>query len=188
LTRGVEGRRRIERAAEALEDAFHDVVHVVPVRLLDVQVHAAVRAERVEEILDQRRVEVPDPVARQLDPVHQVGPIREVEVDGDARVGHRNPGRAEAAQTRAVADRLAQRLAQDNADVLDRVVLVDLEVALGAHAQVEQSVARERVQQVVEEGDACPTWASPDPSSRSSTEMSVPRVRRSTVAAVHGLL
>ena len=34
------------------------------------------------------------------------------------------------------------------------VVLVDLEVALGAHAQVEQAVARERVQEVVEEGDA----------------------------------
>ena len=45
-------------------------------------------------------------------------------------------------------------MAQADADVLDGVVLVHLQVAGGLELQVEVAVGREQVQHVVQEGDA----------------------------------
>src|SRR5690606_24289454 len=53
-----------------------------------------------------------------------------------------------------VAERLAQRLAQRDADVLDRVVEIHREVAGRPQAQVEGRVLRERLEHVVEERNA----------------------------------
>ena len=53
-----------------------------------------------------------------------------------------------------LAERLIERLAEGDADVLGGVVLVDVQVALGAHGQVEARVARQAVEHVVEEADA----------------------------------
>ena len=47
------------------------------------------------------------------------------------------------------------RLPERDADVLRRVMQVDVGVALGAHRQVDQRMARELLQHVVEEADAC---------------------------------
>ena len=49
---------------------------------------------------------------------------------------------------------LVHRLAQRDADVLDRVVAVDMQVAIGLDVQVDQAVARDLVQHVVEKADA----------------------------------
>src|SRR5690606_20296792 len=49
--------------------------------------------------------------------------------------------------------RLAERGAQRERGVLDRVVGVDVQVALGLHGQVEQTVLAELGQHVVEEAD-----------------------------------
>ena len=53
-----------------------------------------------------------------------------------------------------VAQRLVERATQKDRDVLRGVVGVDLEVAVGLHRQVKQSVASEGVEQVVQEPDA----------------------------------
>ena len=52
------------------------------------------------------------------------------------------------------AERLRERLAERDADVLDGVVLIDVEVAVGLQLQVEGAVPREQLQHVVEEPDA----------------------------------
>ena len=49
----------------------------------------------------------------------------------------------------AVRDRLAQR----DAEILDGVMLIDVEVAGGAHRQIEPAVAREQLQHVIQEAD-----------------------------------
>jgi len=61
---------------------------------------------------------------------------------------------AVAADSRLVAERLADRLPEADARVLDRVVLVDLEVAGGLHGQVDRPVPGEQLEHVVEEADA----------------------------------
>ena len=81
-----------------------------------------------------------------------------------------------------VAERLGERRAEDEGDVLDRVVLVDLEVAVGVDRQVEQAVVGERAQEVVVEADAgVDRRCGPSPSSPSVTVISVSFVVRATV-------
>ena len=54
----------------------------------------------------------------------------------------------------AVAGRLLDRLAQRDADIFDRVVRVDLEVAFGVDLEIDQPVPRHLVQHVVEKRQA----------------------------------
>ena len=68
-------------------------------------------------------------------------------VHGDRRVG-------KARNTRLVAQRLAKRLAQHNARVLDGVMRVDLNVAYRMYRQIEQAMATKGVEHVVEKRHA----------------------------------
>ena len=73
---------------------------------------------------------------------------------GAERLVHRHHRVAVAADPAAVAERPVERLPEHDADVLGRVVRTGLEVAGGAHRQVEPRVAGEQVEHVVEEPDA----------------------------------
>ena len=70
----------------------------------------------------------------------------------DSSIG--TSGRAVAADPGAVAQRLVERLAEHDADVLDRVVGAGLEVAARLDLEAEPAVAGEQVEHVVEEADA----------------------------------
>ena len=61
---------------------------------------------------------------------------------------------AVAADAALVAEGLRERAAEGDADVLDGVVVVDVEVAGGAGREVDERVAGELVEHVVEEADA----------------------------------
>jgi hypothetical protein len=50
-----------------------------------------------------------------------------------------------------VTERLGQRLAERDANVFDRVVRVDMEITLGLHAEVDQTVPCHLIEHVVEE-------------------------------------
>ena len=71
-----------------------------------------------------------------------------------ARLVHRHRRAAVASDPGAIAERAVERLADADADVLDRVVRAGLQVAGGVHLQVEPPVAGEQVEHVVEEADA----------------------------------
>ena len=77
-------------------------------------------------------------------------------VDDALRDGlvERHEGVAVAADAGLVAERLAQRLADADRGVLDGVVGVDVQVALGADREVDQRVTAERGEHVVVEADA----------------------------------
>jgi hypothetical protein len=59
-----------------------------------------------------------------------------------------------AADAGAVAERLVDRLAERDADVLDRVVGAGFEVPGGPHPEPQAAVPRKQVEHVVEEADA----------------------------------
>ena len=61
---------------------------------------------------------------------------------------------AVARDARLVADGVTQGLAERDADILDGVVVVDVQVAGGLKAQVQQAVAGDVGEHVVEEADA----------------------------------
>ena len=75
------------------------------------------------------------------------------------------------------------RLAERDPDVLHGVVAAGLEVAAGLDLDVDERVAREQRQHVVEEAHAGGTSAAPEPSSSTRTRTSVsPVVRRDSAA------
>src|SRR4051812_25721342 len=53
-----------------------------------------------------------------------------------------------------IAKRLLHRLAQANAHVLDRVMLIDLQVALRLDLQIERPMPSEQLQHVIQKPDA----------------------------------
>ena len=81
------------------------------------------------------------------------GPPADVDHRGRERFVHRHRRVAEAADPGPVAERLRERRAEHERDVLDRVVLVDIEVAGGPDLEVEQAVVGERREEVVVEAD-----------------------------------
>ena len=105
------------------------------------------------------------------------------QVHGDLGQGlvHGHPGFAVAPHAGTLQQGLADGVAQADADVLDGVVLVHLQVAAGLELQVEIAVGREQVQHVVQEGDAGIDLDVPRPSSSSSRSTSVSRVLRWTL-------
>ena len=89
-------------------------------------------------------------------------------------------GVAVARDPRAIAERRVERLADADADILDRVVRAGLQVAGRLHRQVEPAVAGEQVEHVVEEADAgLDASPSPVPSSvRLTCTCGLPRLAR----------
>ena len=85
---------------------------------------------------------------------HEVGPAGQVDGCLGEGVVERDQRVAEPADAGLVAQRLAQGLTEGERGVLDRVVSVDLEVALGPYGQVEQAVLADLLQHVVEERHA----------------------------------
>src|SRR3984885_698646 len=112
-----------------------------------------VQRQRAHELLDELVVEVADRAGRER------GLERAQPAPGDvnrarrARLVHRDRGLAVAGNAGAVAERLAERLAAADSDVLDRVMGSRLEVAARLDAEVETAVAVKQVEHVVEEAD-----------------------------------
>src|SRR5712691_5997805 len=125
----VEPRRFRQRPSHRLEDGLGDVMQVLAVVHRHVQRELRVERDGAEEVLEQVQVEVRDPRPPERHIEDQVRPTR-------------------------VAHRLLECLAQADADVLDRVVQVHVQVALGIHGKVHQAVLGPGLQHVVEEGDA----------------------------------
>ena len=84
----------------------------------------------------------------------QIGPARNVERDAGQRLVHRRQRVAVAADAALVAQRLGHRLADRDAGILGGVVLVDMEIADRLHVEVDQRVARQLFEHVIEEADA----------------------------------
>ncbi len=118
------------------------------------QGHARIRGESDEEFLGQRRVEGAHHDGRHLRvPIQRAAPGN---VHGrlNQRLVHGKRDVAIAPDAALVAQGLRERLAHYDAHVLHRVVTVDLQVARGADRQVEQAVAPEGGEHVVEKADA----------------------------------
>ena len=96
-------------------------------------VSAGVEGDRLEHVAHHRPGEVAaDEVvleARRLAGVHEVRAPGDVDDGLHERLVERHEGVAEARDARLVAERLLDRLAEDDADVFDGVVHVDLGVA-----------------------------------------------------------
>ena len=125
-----------------------------PVQLAQVQVHPGFPREGLEEFFHQLRVKCPDLFRWNLRLQAQAAAAGQVHCAEDERFVHGQDAAAVAADAALVAQRLAQRLAQDDADVLDAVVVVDLGVAGASQGQIKAAVLGKEGQHMVQKADA----------------------------------
>ena len=125
-----------------------------PVEDLRVHVGLGAHGEAVEEVGHQLALQVADQPHLHLQIHLGVRAAAEIHGHHRQRLVHRHHEVAGAVDALAVAERRQHRFPEHDADVLDGVVLIDVQVALGLQRQVEAAVPREQLQHVVEEADA----------------------------------
>src|SRR6056297_493342 len=143
---------RTKRAADALEAGLYHVVGILSAQI-DVQGAFERLGQGCEEMRDHFSVQAADRLARE-GPVEDKGRTAG-EVDGDPgqRFVHRQ-GEAIAADAGAIAKRTMQGLTKGECAVLDRVVLVDVQVTGAIEFQAEAAVSGNLLEHVIEESDA----------------------------------
>ncbi len=143
-----------QRTRQTLEAAFGHVMRIVAIERFDMQGHAGIRRKGLKKFAHQIDVEIADLVARKLDPEHEHRPAGNVDRDAGQRFVHRQMQARVARDPAHIAERLFDRLADHDADVFGRVVLVDVEIALGLDLHIDPRMAGEQIQHVIEKADA----------------------------------
>ena len=138
--------------SERLEHRLRDMVRIAAVEAVDVHGGARRIDEPLEELPHEVHVEVSDPRAGILHPVMEPGPAGEVEDHAGQRLVEGHAGVSVAENPALVPERFRDRLTEHDAGVLHGVVRVDFEVALRPYLQIDEPVARDLVEHVVEEG------------------------------------
>src|ERR1700731_2649713 len=146
--------RLTQRACQPLETGFDDVVIILAVEILDVEGHAGRLRKGLEPLLEQFGVHLAELGPREIDPPDEVWAVRNIDADPGQRLVERDHRRAVALDAGAVAQGLRHRGADHIADILGRVVEVDVEIAFGLQGDVDQTVLSELVEHVVEKADA----------------------------------
>ena len=143
-----------QRPRKGLEDGFDLVMVRAAVHRFDVHVGARAAREALKEIGDQFGLQI----------AHQ--PRAHLGVDGEGRAAaqvhgcngqrfiHRHQKVSGAQDAALVAEGAVEGFAQRDADVLDGVVLVDIEIAVALEFEIECAVAGEQLQHVIEEANA----------------------------------
>src|SRR5690606_1245160 len=108
-----------------------------------------------EEMRHELRRQLADALARERPFEHEVRPAAEVDRDLGGRLVHRQQ-EAVASDAALIAERALERLAERERDVLDRMVLVDVEVAAAFDLEREPAVLADLLEHVIEEADAGP--------------------------------
>ena len=139
---------------ECLVAAFGDVMVVLAVQRFEVQRDARRLGKALEPVREQFGVHLAKARLRIGRFIDAVRPPRNVEDAAGQRFVHRRMRFAVTGDAALVAQRLGNRLAQRERRILDGMMLVDMEVALHRHGDVDQRMARQLFDHMVEETDS----------------------------------
>src|ERR1700722_5971109 len=148
---GIDCNRAAKRASNRLEARFGDVMAVRTVKGLDVQRDPGVASEGLEKFAHEVRIETADFLRRKLGPEDEERPARHVERNPRQRLVHRQQAIRVASQASLVAERFRQSLTERDAHILDRMVIVDVAIALGTNFDVDKGMPRQLVEHMIEE-------------------------------------
>src|SRR5262245_56141523 len=110
---------------------------VSPVEQFNMQIAANLLGKRTPEVLDQLDVELTNSVSHFWHAVDDERAAAQVDDAAHQRLIHRQVGRAEANNSFLVPESLRDSLAKGYRDVLDRMMLIDVQITLAAHFHVE---------------------------------------------------
>src|ERR1700733_4567015 len=144
--------RRPQRAANRLEAGFDHVMCVLPAHR-QMQRRAEALCQGAKEVRHQLAGQLADLFAAEVTLEHEVGAAGQVDRDLRLALIHRQQ-KTVAADPGLVAERLAQRLADGQRAILDRVMLIDVQIPAAAQLQLKAAVPGELLEHVIEESDA----------------------------------
>ena len=125
------------------------MVCVHAAQVVNVQRGARVVDEALEKLVRELGVKRADHAAGERNVQRQAGAPREVDDHARERFVQRHIGMAIAADALFIAHGTRERLANGDTHVFDRVVAVDVQIALGVHFQVDQAMACDLLEHVV---------------------------------------
>src|SRR6185503_20605523 len=99
---------------------------VASVGYINMKIHARMRRQRLEEVLEQIQIEAFYPPMRQLNVVYQIGSTAEVHGHLRERLVKRNPGRPKSPDAFFLPQSLLQRLPENDSDILHCMVVVNV--------------------------------------------------------------
>ena len=130
------------------------MVSVEAIERHDVHVDPRLTGQGVEEVADHVRLQLADHWLRELAILNVVGAAGTVDRDVSQRLVHRDGDIRRAPDSAMIPQRGPDCLSEADTNVLNGVVCVDAEVTLDLQRQVEQSMAGEEHQDVIERADA----------------------------------
>jgi hypothetical protein len=139
---------------ETLEDGFNFVVIGAAVHDYGVQVCSGVVSKASKEIFEQFNLEIAYMHNVDLQIEEQRGTAAQVNGDDGKGFVHGLDEVAGAIDAEAVSQCLREEVTQDDADVFDRMMLVNVEIAMSRKGEIEGAVLGEKLQHMVEEADA----------------------------------
>ena len=112
------------------------------------------RCKGLEEFAHEFAIKSTNFLRRQLYIPHQERARREVQSAAHLRVIHRQVARAIAHNSTFIAKCLCEGLTERDACVLHRVVIINVQITLGTDGHVNERVARQLIQHMIEETNA----------------------------------
>src|SRR5216683_8067295 len=125
------------------------------------QVHADFVAERLHKIAHQHGLKLPHPLLLYRDVVREVDASADIDHRAAQRLIERDRSVPETPDSRTIPQRLAKRATHHDPDVLDRVMLIDMEVATRLDHEIEEAMAREAFEHMVQKRHAGMNFAAP---------------------------
>src|SRR5438105_10456675 len=130
------------------------MMRVVAAQTIDMHGRKRVIDEALKEFVHEVDVERADQRPREGNVEFKPRTPGEIDDDARQRFVERNVCMSEAADAFLVTERLLDRLPERDADVLDRVMRIDVQIALCANVEIDQAVAGDLVEHVIEERHA----------------------------------
>jgi hypothetical protein len=144
----------IQGAGQSFEESLGPMVVVSASQKPGVQVQPAFVGYALKKVGDERGTHLTDTLGAESAVEDKIAaPAKIHSYQGQSFVQRHN-GVAHTGNALPVTQRLSQRPAQNNADILDGVVLINVQVACGLHLQIKASVPGQGVQHMIQKADA----------------------------------
>ena len=131
------------------------MVIIDPIERFHMQRDACIHGEGLEKFAHQIRVEFPDLRVMEGRAEHEERTTGDVECDARQCFIHRQKAIGIACDATQITQRLTDGLAQHNACVFHRVMLINMQIALGLNRNVDEAVTGDLVEHVVKKTNAC---------------------------------
>jgi hypothetical protein len=143
----------IQRSSQGLEESFRAMVIVCTGQQPGVQIEPTGVGQTLQEVGNERRTHLPNPVGTELTVEHKVTASAKIDGNQSQRFIHWDNGMSHPGNPSPVIQRFSQRPAQHNADIFNRMVFVNVQITPGADVQVKARVSSQGVQHVIQKAD-----------------------------------